>query len=212
MRKHVYLRIERSNIALELGPISNHTVLMAATTKAFWRNFINYWSVPLRQRWADLAEQYQAAGKSWKRAEYDAFVEVMKYCQSNQSAHDTALINPDSPRFVGCITLTHDDEIRHYEDYDTSTCFVSSELLDHGRIHNSKCIIAHIEHDRLEKEAKEKKKQDDLKMLAERAGVEVPVVSREVKPESKPVAVVVTTKKASKAKKSKHDPSVKSMF
>jgi len=38
-----------------------------------WRSMVATWAIPKRQAWADRAESHQAAGKSWKEAEWLAF-------------------------------------------------------------------------------------------------------------------------------------------
>lgn len=44
--------------------------------RSVWRSVVATWGIPMRQKWADLAEANQVAGDPWNVAEWKAYLEV----------------------------------------------------------------------------------------------------------------------------------------
>jgi hypothetical protein len=65
---------------------------LAPPPSLHWRETVARWPVPLRQRWADAAERFQAEGKGWREAEWSAYLDAMTHIHEHEATapeHDS---------------------------------------------------------------------------------------------------------------------------
>jgi hypothetical protein len=66
--------------------------------RSVWRSVVATWDIPQRQRWGDLAEEHQVAGKGWQEAEWLAFIAVQWGQGEEEPGPDST--TPPSPQLV----------------------------------------------------------------------------------------------------------------
>ena len=68
------IRVQRDNLVVLLKREQTAPSEPTMPSDQRWRKVVALWSIEWRQRWADLAETYQAAGDPWDEAEWFAFL------------------------------------------------------------------------------------------------------------------------------------------
>jgi hypothetical protein len=119
--------------SLDLGAPPSVIRLDSIPVPGVWRDNLASWAIPWRQKWADRAERYQAAGALWIVAEWRAFCETADEFEAAKAAGEVIEHQPPAPS---------DDAaaIEASLGWALDARWSWSELVESGRRHNAAVV------------------------------------------------------------------------